>query len=60
MSSLLRHLRIYTISFTGRKVGSTGKFYRIRTKVKASSPNDAIKKLYDDYEHLSNIIIKTK
>jgi hypothetical protein len=46
-------MKKYTISFTGRHAGAIGKFHKIRAVVYASSDSDAIKKLYEKYDHIS-------
>ena len=50
-------MKTFKISFTGRKNGAIGIFYRITEKVKAESKESAINKLYEKYEHITNITI---
>ena len=45
--------KCYNIRFTGRKVGAIGIFYEIDAMRFAQSPEDAIRLLYDEYEHIS-------
>ena len=46
----------YEFSFNGRKVGAIGKFYAIKHTVKAVNRKKAEQKLYDNFEHISNLI----
>ena len=41
--------------FTGREVGSLGKFRKIKMQVIASSQKEAELKIYDKYEHVINL-----
>lgn len=50
----------YIISFTGRKKGAEGKIYRIKETIISDSEDNAIKKLYDNYEHIAEIKIHGK
>ena len=45
--------KCYNIRFTGRKLGAIGKFYQIEARRFATSPEDAVRLLYDEYEHIS-------
>lgn len=42
-------------SFIGRNVGAIGTFYRINTTVEASSSEEARLRLYDRFEHLTDL-----
>jgi hypothetical protein len=45
-------------SFNGRELGAIGKTYFISTKVRAKNEEEAIKELYNKYEHITNLKIK--
>jgi hypothetical protein len=49
--------RTFTVHFVGRKLGAIGVLYPITEAVKAKTPEEAIKKLYDRYEHIRIINI---
>lgn len=48
-------MKTYKLSFKGRKKGSIGIFYKIRATVIAESFAAAELKLYDNYEHISQL-----
>ena len=50
----------YTISFTGRKANAIGTTYPITAKVTAESLHEARLKLYEQYEHLTNVKIRVE
>ena len=51
----------YKIKFSGRKIGSIGKFDNYKTEIKALSQKEAVEKLYTQFEHIRLItIIKRK
>ena len=45
----------FTFSFTGRKSGAIGIFYKIRVTYEANDINEAMSLLYADYEHISGL-----
>jgi hypothetical protein len=54
-------MKTYNVTFTGRQKNAIGIFYKISISIQA--PKDATAeeirlKLYDDYEHISNLKIK--
>ena len=51
-------MKKYKISFIGRLAGAIGKTYRIRTTIEANSPEEAKFKLYEKYEHISQVTIE--
>lgn len=46
-------MKTYRISFYGRKLGAIGVCYGMVKVVQAASPEDALKVLYEDYEHVA-------
>lgn len=48
----------YTVQAFGRRVGAIGVFHPIRHEVEASSPEEAVLKTYEVYDHLSKIEVK--
>ena len=48
----------YTVKFTGRTNGAIGIFYPITETVQAENEEAAKLKLYEKYEHITNIQIK--
>lgn len=54
----LIHLKKFKISFVGRLAGSIGKTYKIRETIEATNESEAIEKLYQKYEHITNLLIK--
>lgn len=48
----------FYLSFNGRQSGAIGTTYPIITKVRATNKDEAIKLLYNKYEHITNLIIK--
>ena len=53
-------LSAYTIKFKGRKIGAIGKIYHITDYRIATTPEKAIKALYDEYEHIFNAVTSLK
>lgn len=47
----------YTVFFQGRKSDAIGVTYHMVELVYADTHEEAIKKLYEKYDHISNIII---
>jgi len=47
----------YTIKFQGRQVGAIGIFSNFTVKVYAETPKDAILKVYETHEHLTEVIV---
>lgn len=45
----------YTFSGTGRKVGAIGIMHPFVAKVCANNDKEAMLKLYEQYEHISNL-----
>lgn len=43
----------YRITFTGRQLGAIGIFSPFVERVEATTPEEALAKLYDKYEHIS-------
>lgn len=63
VKKVLNVLRVFKVSFTGRKIGAIGIFYKIKTEVIA--PNEATNeeirlKLYENFEHISEFKILKK
>lgn len=50
-------IKTFKFSFIGRKVGNIGKTYKINTKYKAFSQQEAFNQLYTDYEHISTLCL---
>ena len=48
----------FNISFTGRKNGAIGIFYKINETVSARNEQEAILKLYNKYEHIKVLKIE--
>lgn len=48
----------YKFSFTGRKVGAIGIFYKISAEYTAADLKQAGSLLYNDYEHITGLKIK--
>jgi hypothetical protein len=44
----------YTVTFHGRHAGAIGTMQRFEVTVMATSENDALARLYEHYEHISN------
>ena len=53
-------MQIYIFKFTARLVNSIGKMSNYTETIEADSKREAILKLYDKYEHILNLNIKTK
>ena len=51
-------MKKYQANFTGREVGAIGIFYNISDTVKAENEEDVRLKLYDKYEHISQLTLK--
>jgi len=49
----------YCIDFTGREVGAIGIFSHQCVEVDADSVKEAILKVYDTHEHLSNLFVNS-
>lgn len=49
--------RLYECTFNGRKAGAIGIFYNIYERVQAESKEQAEKKLYEQYEHITRLTI---
>jgi len=47
----------YNATFIGREVNAIGSFYRIYTTVEAESEHDANIRLYDRYDHISQLVL---
>jgi len=50
-------MNLYTIRFTGRRVGAIGIFYTITAQRRAKDKDAAVLALYDEYEHIHNPIV---
>lgn len=50
--------KCYAITFTGRRVGAIGIFEQFHALRFGSSPEDAIKQLYDKFEHIQHPLVK--
>ena len=48
----------YLATFIGRKVGAIGIRYQISVMVEAANKEAAELRLYDSYEHISNLELK--
>lgn len=48
----------FKASFVGRLVGAIGKVYKINETIEAINEQEAENKLYNKYEHITNLIIK--
>lgn len=53
-------MRSYTASFTGRQKGAIGVFYHINVDILADSFNEAVEKLYQQYEHIKDLKLEVK
>ncbi len=53
-------IKTYIFKFYGRQINAIGKMYDITETIKAPSKREAILKLYESYEHILNLNIKTK
>lgn len=51
-------MKKFIITGYGRKVGAIGIFYQFSIELEAESEQDAITKLYNYYEHISNIRVE--
>lgn len=49
-------MKTYEFSFTGRQSGAIGTFYRIHETYKAKSMSEAKSMLYEDYEHIQQLV----
>lgn len=49
----------YLARFTGQKINAQGIFYKIETTVEAENEKQAELKLYDDFDHISNLKLHT-
>jgi hypothetical protein len=47
-------MKTYIITFTGRKLGAIGLSERFSITLKADNEQDAITKLYEEYEHITS------
>ena len=54
----LIHLKKFKCSFVGRLSTAIGKTYKIKEVIEAVNEEEATKKLYDKYEHITGLIIK--
>lgn len=54
----LIHLKKFKCSFVGRLSTAIGKTYKIKEVIEAVNEEEATKKLYDKYEHITELIIK--
>lgn len=50
--------KCYAITFTGRHIGAIGIFEQFHTLRFATSPEDAINQLYENYEHIHQPTVK--
>ena len=48
----------YNISFTGRQTGAIGIVYPIKDTYMCENLNELKSLIYEDYEHISNLVIK--
>ncbi len=48
----------YFVQFTGRKKNAIGLFYMIQDEVNAETPEEAVRKLYDTYEHIQVPLVR--
>jgi len=48
----------YLVKFKGRKLNAIGKFYNISETIEASNETNLKVKIYDNYEHITNLTIK--
>jgi hypothetical protein len=53
-------MKEYTITFNGRKAGAIGIFYWITETVQAESEQEAVLKLYEKYDHITQKKITVK
>ena len=51
-------LNTYEVKFRGRRKGAIGKFYTIMAQRFATTPEQAIENLYDDWEHVQQPEVK--
>lgn len=51
-------MRTWQASFKGRQKGAIGVFYHINVEVMADTLNEVIEKLYEKYEHISELKIE--
>lgn len=51
-------MKKYQAKFIGRQLGAIGKFYRINICIIANNEEHAIKKLYEKYEHITDLKLK--
>lgn len=54
----MKEMKCYAFRFTGRKVGAIGKFCEIEIQLFAQDEAVARLKLYDHFEHISNLECK--
>ena len=48
-------MKKFTFTFTGRQAGAIGIFYKIKDTYKAQNINEALKLLYANYEHITDL-----
>lgn len=54
----MNKLNKYNCSFTGREVGAIGVFFHVNYTVEAKNEELAHLKIYDKYEHLTDVKIE--
>lgn len=52
-------MKKFTFSFTGRQSGAIGIFYKISDTYTAKDIHEALSLLYEDYEHINGLTIKS-
>lgn len=53
-------MQTYIFKFYGRQINAIGKVSKYTETITAASKREAILKLYESYEHILNLTIKTK
>jgi hypothetical protein len=53
-------MQTYIFKFYGRQLNAIGKMSKYTETITAPSKREAILKLYESYEHILNLTIKTK
>jgi len=53
-------MQTYIFKFYGRQINAIGKMSKYTETITATSKREAILKLYESYEHILNLTIKTK
>ena len=50
-------MKKFKLSFTGREISAIGKTYRIHATIEAETQQAAILKLYEKYDHVTNLTV---